>query len=178
MACGQCYLPYLNIIHDITGAVLAPAGGGCGGRQGGDDGAVPEVGVLGVHVLHTQPGGLPQLVAPPQVALAPEVEGLVLVVSSPADQLRHVSEADGGGGAAGGDAAQGLVGGTGGGGAWRGVGRGAGVLHAGQSVVTRPQARVGMARGQDSQRVVDHFMTRTIESIVSSRHEVVELGGR
>ena len=140
---------------------------------------MPQVGVLRVHVLHAQPGGLPQLVPPPQVTLAPEVESLVLVVSSPADQLRHVGQADGGGGAAGGDAAQGLVGWAGGGGAGRGVWRGPGVLHAGQSVVAGTHTTgVGMARGEDSQRVVDHFMTRTIESIVSGGHEVMELGGR
>ena len=176
-----CYLPYLNIVNDITGTVhLAAAGGGCGGRQCGDDGAVPEVGVLRVHVLHAQPGGLRQLVPPaPQVALAAEVECLVLVVSPPADELRHIGQPDGGGGPAGRHVAQGLVGRAGGAGAGRSVGGRPRVLHGGQRVVARAQAAgVGLAGGKDAERIVDDVMAGASQTIVSCRHEVVELGGR
>ena len=172
-----CYLPYLNIVNDITGTVhLAAAGRGCGGRQCGDDGAVPEVGVLRVHVLHAQPGGLRQLVPPaPQVTLASEVECLVLVVSPPADELRHVSQPNGCG-SAGGDAAEALVGRGGGAGAGRGVRGRPGVLQSGQALLAGISH--SLAAGQNSQMVVDNLLADTSQAGVGGRHEVMQLAGR
>ena len=131
-----------------------------------------QVGILRVHVLHAQPGRLAQLVRPAQVALAPEVESLVLVVAPPADQLGDVGQADGGG-AAGRDAAQALVGRGGRAGAGRSVGGRPGVLEAQPSI-----CHAVAAAGQHSEVVLDNLMAHTSQPGVRGRHEVVELGGR
>ena len=136
-----------------------------------------EVGILSVHILHAEPGGLPQLVSSAEVALTPEVEGLVLVVSPPADELRHVSQPNGCG-SAGGDAAEALVGRGGGAGAGRSVRGRPGVLQAQAGVRHRPAGA-----GQHSEVVVlvlvlDQFVAHTRQAGVGGRHEVVELAGR
>ena len=165
---------------------LAPAHAGAragqlGGRQRRDDGgAVAQLRVLRVHVLHAEPRPLAQLVPhhlapPPEVrTLPPQVEGVHLVlVVAPAHQLRHVRQPDGRRGRA---RAHALAHGVGAGGAGRGRGGAGGrvrgrarVLHGGEGVVRGDRA----GRLQHLPRPQLHP-----RAPVAGGHEVVQLRGR
>ena len=164
-------------------AAHAGAGAGqLGGGEGGDDGgAVAQLRVLRVHVLHAEPRPLPQLVPhhpapPPEVrTLPPQVErvDLVLVVP-PAHQLRHVRQPDGRRGRA---RAHALAHGVGAGRAGRGRGGAGGrvrgrarVLHGGEGVVRGDRA----GRLQHLPRPQLHPRPAP----VAGGHEVVQLRGR